>query len=89
MPVARRRNRAAEQQERVQAEHAQAVAALRKDGRAWIIRALLAVAFAFVVGLLLKAAIAVGTIAALVCIGLGLRQGIRAQLLERAGPEGE
>lgn len=90
--MARQRNRAQQAQERANAEHQAEVDALRKDGRAWLIRAVFAVAFAAIVGFLLPVAVALGTIIALVCIGLSLRQGIRAQKLvrdyERAGNTG-
>jgi Flp pilus assembly protein TadB len=82
--MARQRNRAKQEQEQADLEHDAAVTALRKDGRAWLLRALAAVAFAAVVGLVSSAAIAIGTVVALVCIGLALRQGVRAQRLDSA-----
>jgi hypothetical protein len=82
--MARQRKRARQEQEQADLEHDEAVTALRKDGRAWLLRALAAVAFATAVGLLTPAAIAIGTVVALVCIGLALRQGVRAQRLDSA-----
>lgn len=70
----REAQRAAETEERIQA--------LRKQGRAWWIRAVLILVMAALVGLVLPGALIVGAAGAVVCVGLGLREGMAAQRLE-------
>jgi hypothetical protein len=78
--MARQRARGREAQR--QAETEERILALRKEGRAWWIRGVLALVFGGLLGLLVPLMFAAGIIAFIVCVYLGLREGIAAQRLE-------
>ncbi|MCW3041312.1 MAG: hypothetical protein JWM31_3217 [Solirubrobacterales bacterium] len=82
--MARQRNRQRQSQEAAAQKLEDELAAQRRAGRGWIIRALIAVVLGSLLGLVFKPMFAVGTLVALVCVGLALREGIRAQLRENA-----
>lgn len=81
--MARERERARQAQRREQIDGA--VADLRRQGRRWLIRAVLAGAAGALVSLLTVGVAALLGILALGCLGLGLREAVAAQRLEDAG----
>jgi hypothetical protein len=78
--VARERERGREAQRRAETEAR--ILELRKEGRAWWIRGVLILVMAGLIGLVMPAALVVGVVGAVVCVALGLREGIAAQRLE-------
>lgn len=70
----REAHRAAETEAQIQA--------LRKEGRAWWIRGVLAIVVGALLGLIVPAMFVLGIVAFVGCVYLGLREGIAAQRLD-------
>lgn len=78
--MAKQRGRGREAQR--QAETEERILALRKEGRAWWIRGVLAIVTGGLLGLIVPIMFGLGIAAFVVCVILGLREGIAAQRLE-------